>query len=143
MAFKNINLTNGSINKISYMDTVQFFCNECNEEFKNESDLCPKCGSEKKNIRITVQDDIKLYDQVKIKSKGIIEGRKTIQETIDGYESSFNGDIVNKVRVIDNIKDVYFEEIKDLNGNIIHKCEEKLSEHKGHGSAKKKKNDVE
>ncbi len=122
------------------MDTIQFFCSDCNTELKNEVDLCVNCSSDRKTVHLMVEDEIKLYDQIKTKAKGKIDGRKTIQKQIDGYESSFNGNTVNKIRIIDSISDIYFEEIRDLDGNIIHGCEEKLSEHKGHGSAKKKKN---
>jgi hypothetical protein len=43
-------------------------------------------------------------------------------------------------RIIDRVKDWYSEKVVDPDsGRIIHQCEEPLSEHKGHGSAKKGK----
>ena len=46
---------------------------------------------------------------------------------------------VLREEVIDRDKDVYFEKVTDYeDGRTIHHCEERLSEHKGHGSAKKK-----
>jgi hypothetical protein len=121
------------------MDKLEIFCGNCKEKLENQTSSCHKCGSEQKTIHLLVEDEIRLYDQIKIKSKGKKDGHKINQEQIKGYELSSNGNMVDKIRIIDNINDVYFEEIIDLGGNIIHKCQEKLSEHKGHGNAKKKK----
>jgi hypothetical protein len=46
---------------------------------------------------------------------------------------------MNLIRVIDMKNDRYRETITDpKNGQVIHHCDEKLSEHQGHGSAKKR-----
>jgi len=45
---------------------------------------------------------------------------------------------MDKERVIDRDNDVYKEKVVDpKTGETIHHCEEKLSEHYGHGSDKK------
>jgi hypothetical protein len=46
-------------------------------------------------------------------------------------------------RIIDREKDLYKEVVKDPDtGEIVHECEEPLSQHIGHGTAKcKKKNE--
>jgi hypothetical protein len=42
------------------------------------------------------------------------------------------------VRTFDRIKDWYYEHIVDReNGDVLKHCEEKLSDHKNHGTAKK------
>ena len=47
--------------------------------------------------------------------------------------------VVHRGRTIDRDNDRYFEKITDYEtGEIIHHCEEPLSQHQGHGSAKKK-----
>jgi hypothetical protein len=47
---------------------------------------------------------------------------------------------VHRQRVIDRDNDRYFEKITDYDtGEIIHYCEEPLSQHINHGSAKSKK----
>ena len=121
------------------MGKVEIFCTDCKAILENESSSCNNCGSEKRTIHIIVEDEVRIYDQIRIKSKGKIENRELNQEQIVGHELSANGNVVHKVRIINNVSDVYFEEIKDLDENIIHKCQEKLSEHKGHGDAKMKK----
>jgi len=47
--------------------------------------------------------------------------------------------VVHRARVIDRDNDSYFEKITDYEtGEIIHHCEELLSQHQNHGSAKKR-----
>ena len=48
------------------------------------------------------------------------------------------GKLVLREQVIDRDNDVYFEKVTEYeDGSVIHHCEERLSEHQGHGSAKK------
>jgi hypothetical protein len=42
---------------------------------------------------------------------------------------------VQRVMIVDHRSDRYFERVTD-GDNVIHHCDEKLSEHRGHGSAK-------
>lgn len=68
-------------------------------------------------------------------------GRKRL--AIEGFNSfSYNHDrmkLVSHIRHIDRSKDQYFELVVDPEtGEIIHHCEEKLSAHRGRGSAKSK-----
>jgi len=54
--------------------------------------------------------------------------------------SHSKGRMMEKVRIIDKDNDRYFEKIVDpVTGEIVHLCDEALSAHWGHGSAKKKK----
>jgi len=41
--------------------------------------------------------------------------------------------------VIDTEADLYKHQITDLDGTVVHNDESKLTEHRGHGSAKKAK----
>lgn len=65
---------------------------------------------------------------------------KIRSEGINGYEYSHDRlKIVKKQRFIDHEADIYSETVTDIeSGETIHECEEPLSCHKGHGSAKKK-----
>jgi hypothetical protein len=50
------------------------------------------------------------------------------------------GKAVEHLRLIDRAKDQYFELVRDYEtGEEIHRASEPLSEHVGHGSAKKRK----
>ena len=94
----------------------------------------------KKVIKITIKDEFETHDKIKgkVKEKG---QRKPI------YELKVGDDYHNKTgkwnyrrMEIDRKNDKYREIIRDKEtGEIIHFCEEPLSQHKGHGSAKFKK----
>lgn len=65
-------------------------------------------------------------------------GKKIRVDQFDGWEvRKALGDMVRKLRRIDKDADTYQERVTDRDGNVIHDCQERLSEHRGHGSAKK------
>ena len=73
--------------------------------------------------------------QRKNEKKGV---KKPLKEIINGEELNISENKwVQKTRIIDRENDTYYEEVSDQ-GEIIHHCKEKLSEHHGHGSAKNK-----
>lgn len=58
-------------------------------------------------------------------------------EFFQGHQKSKKmGTWVIKERIINREHDKYYEHIEDEGGTLIHHCDEKLSEHQGHGSAK-------
>ena len=120
------------------MNDIEIYCKKCNSPLKEETRVCDKCGSSERVIHIVIQDEVKLYDGIRLKSK---RNKKQIYDFIDGHESSQSHIIVYKRRIIDKEKDYYFEQIEDIDGNIIHICEENLSEHIGHGQPKNRKDE--
>jgi hypothetical protein len=70
----------------------------------------------------------------------IIEGGKVISEICSGDDLwRKQGKWMNLNRVIDWRNDRYRKTIKDpQSGEVVHHCDEKLSDHQGHGSAKKR-----
>lgn len=122
-------------------------CKKCGfkTEYDTRSELftsykCPKCGNKYFSVHIDLGSDsidFNLHETVKgkMKKKGV---KKPLKETIDGEELYISKNkLVQKTRIIDRVNDTYYEEVSDQ-GEIIHHCEEKLSEHYGHGSAKNK-----
>ena len=75
-----------------------------------------------------------------LKAKRISEKRPFIESrTIPNYSHNKNK-FVDLLRVINRDSNLYFEQVTDYeSGEIIHKCEEPLSQHQGHGSAKRLK----
>ena len=64
-------------------------------------------------------------------------GKLRIATFFEGWDIRRSvGDWVHKKRMINNRADRYFEHVEDEAGNVIHHCDELLSEHRGHGSAK-------
>lgn len=93
-----------------------------------------------RDIKIDLKDSFKIRDKVKTKSKAIIDGKtKIIHEQKIGddyYKKTKKWNFLH--RIIDRCNNKYYELIKDgKTGEVIIKTEEKLSEHQGHGSAKR------
>lgn len=116
-------------------------CMDCGAEFSYEKPDCPNCHSDRLNVHFEVLETFRLREtkekysaknsllkgKAKIRKEGRIE-RTTSKDTKTGYA------IVE--RHIDRDRNAYYEKVSDENGNVIHFCEEKLSDHQGHGSAK-------
>jgi hypothetical protein len=72
-----------------------------------------------------------------LKKEGV---KKPIAEAIHRLETQVStGKLVEKSRLIDRLNNRYVEHVvDDATRETIHRCDEQLSEHQGHGSAKKK-----
>ncbi len=85
-----------------------------------------------------------MHDQIKgkVKRKGV---KKPVQEFKVGDNlHRKSGKWYHREMYIDRENNYYREIVKDkTTGEIIHKCEEPLSKHRGHGSAKNKRLDKE
>ena len=127
-------------------------CAECGNTVdepinKQESDPCPHCGSNRRIMDIDhgeeiVELNIKVQSISKIKDPKQTGRRKIRQERLFGdnlHKESGKWD--KKERIIDRENDRYIEKIIDPEtGEVIRHCDEPLSEHQGHGYAKKKNN---
>lgn len=119
-------------------------CGNCNSPIDDDNNTqttnpCPICGSLERHINLGITDTLECYEKIgiKITQEGF---KKPRMELIGGDEKYVAQDKwVQKDRIIDREKNKYFELVKDPEtGEIIHKCEEPLSHHFGHGSAKSK-----
>lgn len=73
--------------------------------------------------------------------KGYHKGKKKafVEDIIKHVFSHIKRKMTKLYRLIHRDNDLYREKVVDPDtGEVIHFCEEKLSDHKGHGSAKKK-----
>lgn len=104
---------------------------------------CPACGSKSRNAHVLVTDLGKLYDSLRCKQKDLSRRSKDKLrvDIFTGYEYSHqHKKILKKERKIDKDNDRYYEKVTDpKTQEIIHECEEKLSEHRDRGYAKLKK----
>ncbi len=118
----------------------EIYCKDCGQKLSEDDKNCPNCGSKEKHITLTVEEKIKMHEKTegKAKKQGI---RRPAQEfKVGDYLHRNSGKWRHREMYIDREKNQYKEIVKDkTTGEIIHKCEEPLSEHKGHGSAKHKK----
>ena len=99
--------------------------------------------SEPQPLEVVAKDEFRIRSNFGIKSK---DATKTGKRRVPGeqfvgdhyYEKSNKWNM--KVRIIDRVNDWYFEEVRDGDtGEVIHLCDEPLSDHYGHGSARRKR----
>lgn len=120
-------------------------CKICNfeiGEYTEETakvDKCPKCGSKEFSCLIRINDSLHMQESIRGKTNKMPGKKKPYQEFQHGVDYSKTLEkFVNKDRIIDRENDRYYEKVKDPDtGEVLHECQEKLSEHIGHGSAKK------
>jgi len=123
-------------------------CQDCGaiiEESSGPRKPCPQCGSTRRIFHVGITENVKFYDSLSFKHKKPkkIGRAKIVAEGFNGHEFSHSRQkIVAKQRLIDRDGDMYSETITDIEtGEVIHRCEEPLSEHTNHGTAKQKNKD--
>jgi hypothetical protein len=119
--------------------SVLIICNQCFSILidetggEKERQPCPYCNSVDREIHVFLNDKFEICDLLTAKLKKNDKG-EPILEIKSGEEIfELEGIRVGKIRIIDKENDKYFELIHDKNGNVIRRCEEKLSNHQGHG----------
>ena len=127
--------------------SISITCMNCGAKLPDEwagsaeRDRCPKCGSQLATMSLNIIEEVlEPYDCVrgKIEDKNLSSKKKLKYDFIEGYEiRKLDGRLMKKSRIIDKVNDKYVEKVVDPeSGEIVHLCEEPLSEHVGHGSAK-------
>jgi hypothetical protein len=113
-------------------------CSNCGIKLPDLKNNCTKCDSNLKTVNLSFTEKITIYEKIEGKAKDMSKRKKKklVEHFIKGNEQSKNGEWIYKERIISPLKDYYLEKITDSKGEIIHFCEEKLSEHIGHGNAK-------
>lgn len=101
---------------------------------------CPDCGSTSRSYLGSLSDGIVFHDghRTKVKRPSLPSAKKLRADTYSGVEHSHkHGKLVRVHRTIDKDNDRYVEKVTDLHtGEILHECDEPLSEHINHGTAK-------
>jgi len=101
---------------------------------------CGKCGSTKRNYYVSIAETLVARDGLGVKAKRPGDKRPYVEDLAVPEYSRSRGKVVHRQRVIDRDNDRYFEKVTDYEtGDVIHHCEEPLSQHQGHGTAKPKK----
>jgi hypothetical protein len=112
-------------------------CGKCNTPPEARKP-CPHCGSTSRAFSVTLESKVEFHSSLSYKAKRGGKGKPFI-EGIRG-ESLFRKlkRWMRLERVIDREHDHYKEVVTDPEtGEEIHRCEEPLSQHTGHGDDKK------
>ena len=124
------------------------FCGECKNEVPDDTHCnprnpCPNCGGLSRHIAVVFSEKIEVHSAIRGKVRSG-PGKKGIsQEFFSGDQPRISkGDWVEKERFIDRANNRYFEKVVDkTTGEVVHYKDHPLSEHRGHGSAKFKKDE--
>lgn len=121
-------------------------CGTCSRDLDETPDLleverrpCPACGSLARRIDIKVSDELRVgvYELLKLRSPG--RGKPSLERTVGFNLFRQTGRWNHIDRVIDYAADRYDEVITDPEtGTVLDECHEPLSEHRGHGSARRR-----
>ena len=124
-------------------------CNDCGgliDEPANTAvdlrSLCPSCGSKARLYTIALKGEITFREKLKLKARhgkaGEVKPFLELQTGDDFYRKT--GEWTRREKLEDRDNDRYFEYIVNpKTGEVVHQCEEPLSQHQGHGAAKKKR----
>lgn len=126
------------------MSNVQ--CGQCKTPLNEPSDLpteerppCPECGSLSRHKLGTINSSIPFHSKVGYKAKRRGKGKPFIEGVAGDDLHRATGKWNRLERMIDRENDRYKEVIIDLEtGRVVRHVEEPLSDHQGHGTAKKK-----
>jgi hypothetical protein len=103
-----------------------------------ERETCSMCGSTARSLEADATETVKVYVSVAWKRKRPGK-KKPVEEGFNGYEQSVaTGNVVEKVSLFDREGNRRFERVVEVEtGREIHVCDHPLTEHVGHGSAKR------
>jgi phage FluMu protein Com len=123
----------------------KIFCAGCGKELDEMADgtprvPCPECKSVIRHLVMEFEDAIEIHDSINARGKKDgLSGRAFDNFYGDDF-SKGRQKWLEKFRVIDRENDRYFEKVWDpKSGEVLHECDEPLSKHTDHGSAKFRK----
>ena len=98
---------------------------------------CPNCGSTSRQFQVKLSATVTLRSKLGIKARHPGEGKPFHKQVVGADLHRKSGEWMHRERIIDRENDWYSETVTDPEtGGVIYKCQERLSEHQGHGSAK-------
>ena len=121
-------------------------CGNCEsplDEDRNEPHRqpCPRCGSTKRIFNHAVAETIQFKQMLgmKIRNPSFTgRGHVRIEQLVGDDLHRKTWKWFKRERVIDRQNDRYFEKITDPEtGQVVHHCDEPLTQHFGHGTARK------
>jgi hypothetical protein len=124
--------------------TIKNSCGQCGGDI-NESPHapssdrrpCPSCGSLSRHIQVTSAATAKHEVAMSFKAKRPGVRRPIYEGVSKPSEQRTTGIMMRLERFFDRLRDRYLERVTNpATGEVVHSCDEPLSAHQGHGSAK-------
>lgn len=121
-------------------------CAKCGAELGERDNVpvenrtkCPRCGDTARVFKVTLSSTIKITNSLRGKARDAAGGKPFTEFKSEDSFSRKLGILAKRYMRIDRRNNRYIEEVIDPeSGDTIHFCDEPLTEHQGHGSARKK-----
>ncbi len=126
-------------------DSMSIECSACGapitEKNANPKDPCPYCGCTRKLVRLGHTDTVSVHDRYRFKAKNPGTHKKVFWSKGGDDLQRDTGRWMTLSRTFDKREDWYTETLIDKEtGEIVKHVEEPLTQHIGHGAAKKTNN---
>lgn len=121
-------------------------CGGCGRKLDESASLppserlpCPSCGSTARAFSEQVEDKVTNRERLGFKVKCGGKRRPAVEGVSGADLHRKSGRWMHLTRLIDRKKDRYEEVVTDPEtGEVIHECRERLSDHRGHGAARRR-----
>jgi len=133
------------------IDSKKVACGDCGLQLEedcgqlSENRLpCPACGSMRRVFQVTIRATVTFKKKLGIKGRHAGGGKPFIEQGHGDDLHRGTGKWMKKSRIINRENGLYKELVTDPEtGDVVHECEEPLSQHVGHGDAGGKKENEE
>ena len=100
---------------------------------------CPACGKTGRNVFVSTTESAVARDGLGMKAKRVGQKKPFVESLSMPSHSHKLDKLVHHERLIDRDNNLYHEKVTEYEtGNTLHEQTQPLSEHVGHGSAKKR-----
>lgn len=122
-------------------DTLESIeCLGCGSQLNEGDSVCPECGDTRRAVHVNIVERVIACDGLGLKGRRPGQKKPFVEEHTGPSFSRSRKKHVHRTMVIDRENDRYVEKVTDYESDeVIHQCEEQLSQHQGHGSAKGRK----
>lgn len=122
------------------------WCGECGAQLQEAADLpleerqpCPECKSLRRHMKRLFQTTMRAGVGMRVTGKELGRKKPFVEVRAEPSKSIKLGRNVHHERLIDRRNNRYAEKVTDpKTRDVLHECDEPLSQHRGHGSAKKR-----
>jgi len=122
---------------------VAVSCSDCKASVDEpagieEREPCPSCGSLARTVGVTLTSTVQIRTLLDMKGRHQGETRPFVESKQGNELFQATGEWRTVRRVVDREHDRYTEHITDAAGNVVRDVDEPLSQHRGHGAAKRR-----
>ena len=135
-----------SVGTMSGEESRAVSCRDCGADLPSElagleDRQCTECGSRRLVVHLTFAEEIQVRDGLRGRVKDTRYNSKKNPRVKFEVGASYSHKAkkwMHRERLVDRVHDRYREVVSDPEtGQVVHRCEEPLSKHRGHGDDKR------